>query len=68
MCYAIPGRVISIKGKNAIVEYGKEKRKARTELIKIKKGDYVIVSAGFIIKKVPKKDALKSIAMWKNAT
>jgi len=62
MCFVIPGKVIEINNdsKEVIVEYGKEKRKARF-LFEVNKGDYVIVSNKFIIKKVPEKEALEAI-------
>ena len=61
MCYAIPGKVIEINGESIVVEYGKEKRNAQASLIKVDVGDYVIVSAGFVIKKIPEDEALEVI-------
>jgi len=61
MCYAIPGEVIEIDKDEITVKYGEEKRNAQCSLIKVDVGDYVIVSAGFVIKKVPKNEALEAI-------
>ncbi len=61
MCFAIPGKVIHVYDDEVIVAYGKEKRNAQASLIKVKIGDYVIISEGFIIRKIPEKDALEAI-------
>jgi hydrogenase assembly chaperone HypC/HupF len=53
MCFILPGKVISLKKNEAKVSYGRKKIKAKANLIKVKKGDYVLVQSGFIIKKIP---------------
>lgn len=65
MCLAIPGRVIKIEQGFATIDYSGEQRKASTELVDVKPGDYVIVQAQFIIQKLPEKEALESIEVWK---
>jgi hydrogenase assembly chaperone HypC/HupF len=67
LCLAIPGRVEQVdKSKGfALIDYSGEKRKASTELVPVKKGDYVIVQAKFIIQKIPGKEALEAIKLWK---
>ncbi|MCM8803860.1 MAG: HypC/HybG/HupF family hydrogenase formation chaperone [Candidatus Omnitrophica bacterium] len=58
MCLAIPMKVEKIMGDFAIVSIGKNKRKVNISFIgKLKKGDYVIVHAGFAIEKLSKTDA-----------
>lgn len=63
MCLAIPGKVIEMKGENIIVDYGAEKRHVKNYYDDLKVGDYVIVQAKVVIKKVPKEDALKSLKL-----
>ena len=63
MCLAYPGKVISISGKEGLIDYGGVKKKARLDLVKVKKGDYVIVHTGFAIEKVDRKNALLTIKM-----
>jgi len=41
----------------AIVDFAGKKQKVDTQLVKVKVGDYVIVSNGFAIKKVEPKEA-----------
>ncbi|MFH1308017.1 MAG: HypC/HybG/HupF family hydrogenase formation chaperone [archaeon] len=62
MCFAIPGKVVKVDGENIEVDYKSEKRTAKS-LISVKEGEYVIVSVGFVIKKVPEKDALEAYKM-----
>ena len=64
MCLAIPGKVEKIEKGFATIDYSGEKRKASTELVNVKPGDYVIVQAQFVIQKIPKKEALEAIKVW----
>ena len=66
MCLAIPGKVEKIEKGFAIVDYSGEKRKASTELVKVKEGDYVLVQARFIVQKIPEQEALEAIKLWKD--
>lgn len=55
MCLAIPLRIVSIDGKEALAEIKGVKRSIRVDLIKdIKVGDYVLVHAGFALEKIDK--------------
>ncbi|MFH1212292.1 MAG: HypC/HybG/HupF family hydrogenase formation chaperone [Candidatus Woesearchaeota archaeon] len=65
MCLAIPGKVIELKGKKATVDYETEKREADNSLINSKKGDYVLVSGGFVVEIIPEEKARKAIAFAK---
>lgn len=57
MCLTIPAKVISLEKGKATVGFAGRKQKVDTQLVKVKAGDYVIVSNGFAIKKVNKKEA-----------
>lgn len=61
MCLAIPGKVVKINKKEVLIDYLGEKRKAVLQDLKIKKGDYVLVQAGFVVHKLDKKQALESL-------
>ena len=65
MCLAIPGKVVEINGEDVIVDYQAEKRQVKN-FLPLKLGDYVVVQGGFIIKKVPEKEALEAIEMIAN--
>lgn len=64
MCYAIPGRIIEIKGDIAFVDYSDERREARLLDETFKVGDYVYVGNKIVLDKVPEKEALKAIKAW----
>jgi hydrogenase expression/formation protein HypC len=59
-------RVVSIEGSAGIVESGSLRRRANFSLIKdVKKGDYVLLHAGFAIEKIDQAEAKKTIEMLK---
>lgn len=65
MCLAIPGKVEKVEKGFAVIDYSGEKRKASSELVKVKPGDYVLVQAKFVVQKIPKQEALEAIKLWK---
>ena len=65
MCLAVPAKVLEIKGKVAIVDFGGVKREARLDLLPdVKIGDYVIVHTGFAIEKLDDKTAKEILQAW----
>ena len=56
MCVALPGKVIEINGRDAVVDFSGNKVTARAGLVDIKVGDYVLVHAGCVIQKVTQQD------------
>jgi hydrogenase expression/formation protein HypC len=64
MCLAIPGKVVSIEGTIAIIDFGGVQRETNISLVEVKPGDYVIVHAGFAIQAVDELDALETIKLW----
>ena len=71
MCLAVPAKVKSIDKTSAIVDFGGATRKISLGILSgVKKGDYVLVHAGFAIGKVKKseaEDTLKAITELKEA-
>ena len=64
MCYAIPGKVKEIKGKQVLVDYFGEEKKAINEFYDIAVGDYICAQGGFVIKKVKQDEAKEILAAW----
>lgn len=59
MCLATPGKIISIKDENAVVDFDGIKKEVNVSLVpRAGKDDYVIVHAGFAIQKMEEKDAM----------
>ena len=68
MCLAIPGKIIKIDAKtqSAMVDYGSgTKRKANVSLVEVKKGDYVLVHAGFAIQVLDESEAKETLSLFR---
>lgn len=52
MCLAIPGKIIKIKDQLATVDFNGVKKEINVSLVSAKRGDYVMVHAGFAIEKM----------------
>lgn len=56
MCVALPGKVIELKDRDAVVDFNGNLVTARAGLVDVKVGDFVLVHAGCVIQKVSKQD------------
>ena len=56
MCVALPGKVIEITDRDAVVDFNGNQVTARAGLVDVKVGDYVLVHAGCVIQKVTQQD------------
>lgn len=65
MCVAYPGRVTDIAGNIAEVDFSGNKVKARTGIVNVKAGDYVLVHAGLVIQVMKQKDAEDMMELFK---
>ena len=57
MCVALPGVVLEVKEKTAVVDFSGNKVNARTGFVDVRKGDRVLVHAGCILQKVSQSEA-----------
>ena len=58
MCLAVPGRIVELKGDNAVVDAMGNRFDAKTTLLAdVKIGDIVLVHAGFAIATVDEQEA-----------
>jgi hydrogenase expression/formation protein HypC len=64
MCLAVPGKILSIEGKDADVDFGGITRKVNVSLVKADVGEYVIIHAGFAIQVVDREEAEETIKIW----
>lgn len=69
MCLGIPGKIIKIgKEHCADVDFGGVVRQVQLDLMPgVKKGDFVIVHAGFAIQKLSEKDARETLDLINEA-
>ncbi|MFO7829947.1 MAG: HypC/HybG/HupF family hydrogenase formation chaperone [Bacteroidales bacterium] len=66
MCLSIPGKIISINDDMADVSIGGNIVKVGIQMLEnIKKGDYVLVHAGFALQKIDEKEALETLQLLK---
>lgn len=64
MCLGIPMKVIKIEGNFAELESGRLIRRANIQmLLGLKRGDYVIVHAGFAIQKLDPEKAKQTLKL-----
>ena len=64
MCLAVPLKIKTIDGKNAVGEAGGLSQNVRVDFIQnLKPGDYVLVHAGFAIQKMTEKEAQENLAL-----
>ena len=64
MCLAIPGKVVSIDGKIADVDYGGVMRKVNLSMVEVEVGEWVIVHAGFAIQTMDEEAARETLKLW----
>ncbi len=66
MCLAIPGKIVSIDGNSAIVDFDGIKQEVIIALVlNPEVGKYVIIHAGYAIEQMDEKDAMEAIEQWK---
>jgi len=67
MCLAIPGKLIEVKGKRGVVDYGGgTRREVDLSLVDAKEGDWVIVHVGFAIQVIPEKEAREVLKIFRD--
>lgn len=71
MCLAVPAKVKNVEKKEALVDFGGVQKRISLGILNgVKKGDYVLIHAGFAIGKVDKleaEDSLKALAELRKA-
>jgi hydrogenase expression/formation protein HypC len=66
MCLAVPGRIVTIDGADATVDFGGVTRDADLTLLpESKVGDYVLVHAGFAIQLIDEGEALETLELFR---
>jgi len=68
MCIAVPGKVVEIREDGALVSFGGVVRLASLDLVdRVQEGEYVIVHAGFVIRRVDEREAEETLALMREA-
>jgi hydrogenase expression/formation protein HypC len=64
MCVALPGTVLEVKDRSALVDFSGNRVTAKAGLVDVKPGDSVLVHAGCIIQKVSMQEAEEMTALF----
>ena len=64
MCLAIPGKVVSIDGDNADIDFGGVIKQTNVSMVEAKVGDWVVIHAGFAIEIMDDEDAEETLKLW----
>jgi hydrogenase expression/formation protein HypC len=65
MCLALPARVVSVDGDNAVVELGGVRKTVSIALVPTaREGDYVIVHVGHAIGQIDPEEAERTLALF----
>ena len=67
MCLTIPGKVVTITGDFASVDYGEDgvRKNINISLVRPSLGDYVLVQSGFAVKLLSESEAVEALDIWK---
>ena len=66
MCVALPGKVIEVNEKDALVDFSGNRVRAISGLVPIAIGDYVLVHAGCILQKLSVGEAQDMIKLFED--
>lgn len=65
MCLGVPVKIIQVKGNEGVAEFKGVKKNISLELLnEVRKGDYVILHAGFAIQKMEPEEALETLKLF----
>jgi hydrogenase expression/formation protein HypC len=66
MCLGVPGRVLSIDGAIARVDFWGVEREVRLDIVDtpVAPGDYVLNHVGFAIRRIPEQDVRETLALY----
>jgi hydrogenase expression/formation protein HypC len=64
MCLAYPGKIEKVIGEKAVVDFSGIKKETNISFVRVKKGDFVIVHAGFAIQKLTREDAFAALKIF----
>lgn len=65
MCVAYPGKVISLEGSHALVDFTGSQVSVNIGMVQVEPGDYVLVHAGMAIQKVEAQEAEEWIDLFR---
>lgn len=66
MCLGLPGRIVSMSGKTARVDFWGNVRTVKLDAMKevIAPGDFIIDHAGYAVRRIPDEDVADTLALY----
>lgn len=66
MCLGVPGKVISVDGLTAVVDFFGVRKELRLDVVDepVQPGDYVLNHVGFAIRRIPPQEAEETLALF----
>ena len=66
MCLGVPGKILTIDGLTARVEFWGIEREVRLDVVDtpVEPGDYVLNHVGFAIRRIPEEEVQETIALY----
>lgn len=66
MCLGVPGKVVSVEGQVALVDFFGVRRETRLDVIDeaVAPGDYILNHVGFAIRRIPADDIRETLALY----
>ncbi len=68
MCLAVPGLVVSVEGRKAVVDFGGVRREVMLDLMEegeVRPGCYVLVHTGYVIQILDEEEAEETLNLWR---
>jgi hydrogenase expression/formation protein HypC len=68
MCLGVPGKVISVDGAFAIVDFWGVRRQVSLDIVDepVHPGDYILNHVGFAIRRIPQEDIGQTLSLYEN--
>jgi hydrogenase expression/formation protein HypC len=66
MCLGVPGKVIEVRGRTALVDFWGVRRETRLDVVDeaVAPGDYILNHVGFAIRKIPAAEIQETLALY----
>jgi hydrogenase expression/formation protein HypC len=66
MCLGVPGQVVSVEGRTAIVDFFGIRRETRLDVVDepVSPGDYILNHVGFAIRRIPSEEIEETLALY----
>jgi hydrogenase expression/formation protein HypC len=66
MCLGVPGKVIEVRGRTALVDFWGVRRETRLDVVDeaVGPGDYILNHVGFAIRKIPAAEIQETLALY----